>query len=406
MPVRPAVLTRVLFAFLVARGSLSLASTMLTVALGWHLYQISGDAFDLALVGLMQILPIYLFFFASGWAVDHFRRDQLVRVSAVVEWLAYLGIAWVMVTPEPNRWALFALIFMQGSAKSFSSPALQAILPNIVPADRLNQAVAMASTTWNLAMTAGPAAAGFLILWVDRGVYWAMAICVTIALLSYMALPPIRVEKALQRGIGELAAGLRFVFAKPLLLGSLSLDLLAVGLGSVMVLLPIYATDILNVGPDELGIMRATPALGAVLMGLWMSRSNTEITRAGPKLFATLLVFSISIGVFALSSTYWLSLLALFAYGASDMVSVNIRMTLVQLATPDALRGRVSAVNSLFISSSNEAGDFRGGAMAAALGPVFTATAGAAMALAVTLWGYRAFPTLFRLNRLDEVKPD
>ena len=389
--------------FLIARGSLSLASTMLTVALGWHLYQISSDAMDLAYVGLMQIVPIYLFFFASGWAVDRFRRDQLVRWCSLAELIAYCGIAWIMTQDELNRAALFSLVFVQGSAKAFYSPALQAILPNIVPAKRLNQAVAMASTTWNAAMTAGPALAGFLILFFDRQVYWSMGICVLIAALSYLALPALKIDEPLQRGREQLLAGLKFVWAKPILLGSLSLDLLAVGLGSVIVLLPIYATDILEIGPDELGILRATPALGAVLMGIWMSRVKHEIRFAGRKLFITLVVFSLSIGVFALSQSYWLSLIALFVYGASDMISVNIRMTLVQLATPDALRGRVSAVNSLFIATSNEAGDFRGGATAAAIGPVATATAGAGLALAVTLWGWRKFPTLFQLDKMESV---
>ena len=393
-------------AYLIARGSLSLATTMLTVALGWHLYQITGSAWDLALVGLMQILPIYLFFFASGWAVDRFRRDQLVRWCALVEGIAYAGIAWAMTQPELNRTLLFSLVFLQGSSRAFYSPALQAILPNIVPAQDLNRAVAMASTTWNGAMTLGPAVAGFLILFIDRQVYWAMLACVLMAGLAYFRLPALKAEGHVSRGFEDVVAGLRFVFAKPILLGSLSLDLLAVGFGSVIVLLPIYATDILQVGPEDLGILRATPALGAVLMGLWMSRRKHEIKRAGRALFLTLLVFAASIAAFALSDLFWLSAAALFIYGASDMISVNIRMTLVQLATPDALRGRVSAVNSLFIATSNEAGDFRGGAMAAWLGPVYTATLGAGLAFAVTLWGYRQFPSLFQLKKMDSVKPD
>ena len=389
--------------FLIARGSLSLASTMLTVALGWHLYQISGNAMDLAYVGLMQILPIYLFFFASGWAIDRFRRDQLVRWCSLAELIAYAGIAWVMTQDQLDRGLLFALVFLQGSAKAFYSPALQAILPNIVPPERLNQAVAMASTTWNAAMTAGPAVAGFLILLFDRQVYWSLCACVIVASASYLALPALNIDAPLQRGREQLVAGLKFVASNPILLGSLSLDLLAVGLGSVIVLLPIYATDILNVGPEDLGILRATPALGAVLMGLWMARRKSQIRNVGRKLFITLLVFALSIAAFALSNIYWISLLALFVYGASDMVSVNIRMTLVQLATPDALRGRVSAVNSLFIATSNEAGDFRGGASAAAIGPVATAGAGAVLALAVTLWGWRQFPSLFKLDTMESV---
>ena len=390
--------------YLVARGLVSLASTMLTVALGWHLYQATGNALDLAFVGLMQILPIYLFFFASGWVVDRVPRDRLVRWCAVADMAIYSGIAWVMTRPELNTHTLFALVFAQGSVRAFSSPALQAVLPNLVPKAFLDRAVAMASTTWNLAMTAGPVIAGLLIGWLDRDVYWALVVAMLIAVMAYQAFPSMRLEKTSGRGVDQVMAGLKYVFANPVILGSLSLDLLIVGLGSVIVLLPIFATDILQVGPEGLGLLRAMPAFGAVLMGLYMARKKADLRDAGRKLKWALLVFSAAVGVFAVSELLWLSLLALFVYGASDMISVNIRMTLVQIATPDALRGRVSAVNSLFIASSNEAGDVRGGTLAAAVGPVATAGFGAVAGIAITLWGLWKFPTLFTLDRPKDIE--
>ena len=390
--------------FLIARGCHSLASTMLVVSLGWHLYEFSGDPLDLAFVGLAQILPVFLFFFASGWAVDHFSRERLVKLCLLVDLICFSAMGWIMLEATINTAWIYALVFVQGASKAFASPAMQAIVPNIVEKSQLNRAIAMTSTTWNFAMTIGPAIAGLLILWLDRGVYFVITGCAVVGLIAISRLPRIKPAGSQKRSWDDLYAGLRLVFNNPILLGSLSLDLLIVGLGSVLVLLPIYATDIFQVGPEDLGIMRAMPGIGSVLMGLYMSK-RAELTKAGAKLLIALTVFSLSIATFALTDSYWIALAALFIYGASDMVSVNIRMTLVQLATPDELRGRVSAVNSLFIATSNEAGDFRGGATAAAIGPVATATVGAGLALAITLWGYKTFPTLFKLDRVGSVKP-
>ena len=389
------------YAFLWARWTLTLASTVLVVSLGWHLYTETQNPIDLALVGLMQVLPLYLFFFAAGSAADRIPRRRVLIVSVCLELLAYAGIAWVMATERIDTVALYALVFVQGTARAFSSPALQAVLPNLVPKERLGSSVAMASTTWNLAMALGPAVAGYLILWLDRDIYPVIAASLLTVMVAYLLLPFMPAVDSSKRDWQSLIAGWQYVRNQPIILGSLSIDMLAVGLGSVMVLLPIFAVDVLDGGPETLGLLRAAPGLGAVLVGLAMTR--IELPRPGPNLFAALWIFCASIAVFAVSEVLWLSLLALFVYGASDMISVNIRMTLVQLATPDSLRGRVSMVNTLFISTSNEAGDFRGGSAAALLGAAPAAMVGAGVAFAVVLWGRLKFPQLATLKSLKEL---
>ena len=389
--------------FLVARICLSLASTVLSVTIGWHLYQATGDPFDLALVGLMQILPIMLLFIASGWVVDHYSRKHVLVLCAGLECLVFAGLSWSMQGGEVDRAAVFALLFLHGCARAFIGPALQAILPNIVSREHLAQAVALTTTAWTSAMTAGPFLAGLLIAALDFGTYWLLAGLALLAMIFLLQLPQLVVAKPSGRGVRQLLDGVRFVFANPIVLPSITLDLLIVLLGSVLALLPVYAVDVLQVGPEALGLLRAMPALGSVVAGALLARLPT-MRRAGLCLFAALLVFSTSITVFALSTYLWLSLAALFLYGASDMVSVNVRSTLIQLATPDALRGRVSAVNSLFIASSNDLGDFRAGAVAATIGTVPAVLAGAGMAYLITLAGYLSCRKLRALDRLEDAE--
>lgn len=392
-------------AYLSARALITLASTMLAVTIGWHLYENSRDPFDLALVGLMQILPMLGLFIFTGWVVDNFPRKRILVLCAVAEVAVYLGLAYAMRGGEISRPLVFSLLFLHGMARAFSSPALQAILPNIVDKDYLSRAVAITSAIWTTAGTAGPFVAGLLIAWLDFGTYWVLAGLSAAGAAFYFLLPHIQAGKPLGRGLKPLLSGIHYVMTDPIVLPSISLDLFIVLVGSVMALLPVYALDVLGVGPEALGMLRAMPALGGVMMGVLLARLP-PLRHSGQLLFASLLVFAGSIMVFAVSETLWLSLAALWVYGASDMVSVNIRSTLIQLATPDALRGRVSAVNMLFISSSNELGDFRAGSVAAALGPVSTVVLGAFMSLGVALGGWLLFPTLRRLDRLTDVEVD
>lgn len=392
--------------YLVSRSSVGIANTMLVVSLGWHLYALTGDPWSLALVGLMQILPVYGFFFVSGMVIDYVPRIWVVRIAALIEVAAVLGIAWVMIEPEPNLIWLYALVALHGSGRAFHAPALQAIVPNIVHESVLDRAVALSTTVWHSAMIFGPVLAGALIGWIDRGVYGFITIALLLALLGYGFIPVFRVTHLAGRTLQSFMAGLSYVWRHPVLLGGLSVDVLMVGFGSVFVLLPIYAVDVLKVGPFELGLMRAAPAVGSILIGLWIASRRVQLTDVGTKLFWSLAVFSLSILIFAVSELWLLSLAALFIYGASDMVSVNIRSAMIHRATPESLRGRVSAVNMLFIQTSNEAGDFRGGAFAALIGAVPTAVLGGLIAGGVLAFSRVRFAPLFALNRTSDLKPD
>ena len=389
--------------YLSARIAIGIANTMLIVALGWHLYEITGDPWSLALVGLMQIIPVYVFFFVSGYVIDRFPRVWVVRACALVEALAVLGIAQILTQEDPDLLTLYGLVFVHGAGRAFHGPALHAIVPNIVPREVLDRAIAMSSTSWNAASIVGPVVAGYLILMLDRRIYDVIALASAATLIGYLFIPSIRIPQEKGDRLKTLLAGIQYVRAKPIILGGLTIDLLMVGFGSVMVLLPVFAADILLVGPEELGLMRGMPALGSVLMGLFLSTRRREISGAGPKLWFSLIVFAASILVFSLSEILILSLVALFFYGASDMVSVNIRMGMVQAATPEYLRGRVAAVNMLFIQTSNEGGDFRGGALAGLLGPVQTVLIGGILGLGFLAWSRKQFPGLYTLDKISDL---
>ena len=389
--------------YLGARIAIGIANTMLIVALGWHLYEITGDPWSLALVGLMQIIPVYVFFFVSGYVIDRFPRVWVVRACALVEALAVLGIAQILTQGDPDLPTLYVLVFLHGAGRAFHGPALHAIVPNIVPREVLDRAIAMSSTSWNAASIVGPVVAGYLILMLDRRIYDVIALASAATLIGYLFIPSIRIPQEKGDRLKTLLAGIQYVRGKPIILGGLTIDLLMVGFGSVMVLLPVFAADILLVGPEELGLMRGMPALGSVLMGLFLSTRRREISRAGPKLWFSLIVFAASILVFSLSEILILSLVALFFYGASDMVSVNIRMGMVQAATPEYLRGRVAAVNMLFIQTSNEGGDFRGGALAGLLGPVQTVLIGGVLGLGFLVWSKKQFPGLYTLDKISDL---
>jgi len=389
--------------YLVSIVLTTLASTMLSVAVGWHIYQATGNPFDLALVGLMQILPIAGLFIVSGWVIDNLQRKYIVIACAALQGLVLLGIAASFSGDGFNRYLVYSLLFLNGAARAFYMPATQSILPGIVQKEDLSRAVAIHSTSWTAAGAAGPVAAGFLVAWFDTNVYRVLAALSFLAAFLYIYLPTITVRKSVGRGLAQVLDGIRYVIKNPLVLPGISLDMVIVLLGSVVALLPVYAIDILDVGPEALGLMRAMPAVGAVCAGILLARLPT-MRRTGTLLFSALAVFALSIIVFALSGNLWLSLVALLIYGASDMVSVNVRMTIIQLATPDELRGRVNSVNSLFIATSNDLGDFRAGSIAALVGPVATVLTGGLMAVAIVFGGYFVFPKLRKLDLITDAR--
>ena len=391
-------------AFLGGSALINLVTTALSVAVGWHIYEHSGNPMDLAIVGLMQIIPTFLFFFASGWIVDSFSRKHLLILCATAEALVMAGLSLVMLAGVLNLAFVFGLLFCHGSIRAIYFPATQAIVPNLVPETQLPRAIALGSTVSNVAMTGGPVMAGVLISLLDRHVYGVLLGLLVASVITYLLLPRLARMQMAPRDWSTIIGGITYVRTNSIVLGAIGIDLFIVMVGSVVTLLPVYAQDILEISPDALGFLRAMPAFGAVVAGVVLS-SLPPMRHCGQRLFLALAVFSGAIVLFALSTNFWLSLAALFVYGAADMISVNIRMTLVQTATPDYLRGRVSAVNSIFIASSNEMGDVRAGGAAAFFGPVATACAGGFMALGVVFIGFLAFPRLRRLDRLADAAP-
>ncbi|MBL8329027.1 MAG: MFS transporter [Rubrivivax sp.] len=375
------------------------AQQMMMVALGWQLYELTGSAWDLGLLGLVQFVPAFGLVLVAGQVVDRVHRARLMALCFALQ----AAVALMLVAAVHGGWLqrelILALAFVLGAVRAFQMPAQQAIVPLLVPAAVLPRALAFSSMGLQGAIIGGPAlgglvyGAGALILYATCSVGMALA---ALLCLRVRHAPP--QPRALAERHSWLA-GVHYVRSQPVLLGAMALDLFAVLLGSATALLPIFAKDILHVGPQGLGLLRGAPAAGALAMSLWLTRHPIS-RRAGPRLLAAVVAYGAAMVVFGLSSLFWLSLLALAVSGAADMVSVVVRNTLVQLETPDEMRGRVSAVNSLFIGASSQLGEFESGATAALLGPVGSVVLGGFGAIALALLWPRWFPALARRDAL------
>lgn len=390
-------------AFVVNRTFNAMGLHAFTVAIGWHVYQLTGDPLDLGLIGLAQFAPVLALFLVAGVAADRFDR-RLILILCNVVLMGTVGLTLAVLTLE---WAtmqiILAILVLHGAARGFYHPASQAILPNLLPTDQFPRAVAFSSSANKAAQLLGPASGGALIAWIGDGVYPVIILFFAISAVSgFVITKATRVITKEPVTLTSVMGGFAYVWRNKIVLGAVSIDLLAVLFGGVMALLPIYASDILNVGPAGLGLMRSMPAIGSLVVGLVLTQMVAP-RYMGPTLFFSLAVFSISIIVFGLSETYWISLAALAAYGAADMISVYVRQTLVQIATPDEMRGRVSAVNSVSINASNELGDFRAGVMAAGWGTVPAVVIGGVATLAITAIWCAIFPSIRRIDRLSDL---
>jgi MFS family permease len=391
---------RAFIAFWFARIASSFGFQMLSVAVGWQIYAITGRAFDLGLIGLVQFVPSVLLALPAGHVADQFERRRIVLLGQSVEWIAIVLLAGMSLAHGIHEVGILLLVFVIGIAKAFEFPALQSMLPALVPASILPRAMAVNASAGQAAMIMGPALGGFLYV-AGPGVVYVVAAALYLA--SVIVLTRLRYEHAPPRRepatLKTLFAGVHFIRERKDVLGVISLDLFAVLLGGATALLPIFAKDILHTGPWGLGLLRAAPAVGALLMSLWLARHNLQ-RRVGTIMFASVAGFGVATLVFAMSTALWLSLVALFALGAFDMVSMVIRSSLVQLDTPDAMRGRVSAVNAIFVNTSNQLGEFESGMLAAWLGAVnATVLGGIGTLVVVGLW-MAMFPTLRRRQRL------
>lgn len=388
--------------FYVARLFTISGYQMLCVAIAWHLYDLTGSALDLGLIGLVQFLPRILFALPAGDVADRFDRRRVAALMQTLQGLAALGMLLSLLLPGHARALIFVVSFLVGAARTFEFPATQAMLPRVVPREILPSAIAISSSAVQAATIAAPALGGFVYALGTSVVYaltGALYLTASVLMLRVRFLDNTPAQTAPQGGWGSLLAGLRFIRSKPAILGAISLDLFAVLLGGATALLPVYAKDILHTGPWGLGILRAAPAIGALAMGIWIAHFPIK-RQVGKIMFSAVALFGVATIVFGFSRWLPLSFLALTVLGASDMISVVIRGSFVQLETPDEMRGRVSAVNSLFIGASNQLGEFESGLVAAALGPVFAVVSGGiGTLLVVGLW-MRWFPQLTRQDRM------
>ncbi len=390
--------------FLSARLLATLAAQMQTVAVGWQIYAITRDPLDLGLIGLSQFLPFVVLILPAGQVADHYDRRRILTACYAVEALCALLLLWFTIHSITSAWPVFAAMTLLGCARAFSMPSGQALLPNLVPREEFTRAVALNSSVFQIATVVGPAVGGLLYLAGPRVVYSTV---LALALISIALM--LRVQGGGRPSTAErepaslqtLLSGLRFVRSKPIVLGAISLDLFAVLFGGATALLPIFASDILHVGPSGLGLLRTAPGVGASLCAVVLA--FLPISRhVGPWMFGGVAMFGVATIVFGYSTSFILSLVALLVLGAADMVSVYVRHLLVQLETPDRIRGRVSAVSAVFIGASNELGEFESGVTAKWWGTVRAVIIGGIATLVVTgLWA-RLFPSLWRMDDLPK----
>ena len=376
------------------------ANQMLLVALGWQMYDLTHSAWDLGLVGLLQFAPALALVLVAGQVVDRFQRARIVTLCLAAQGGIALLLLWGNASHAVGREMLLAVSVAVGIVRAFQMPAQQALTPMVLPPALLPRGLAFSSAGMQGAIVTGPALGGFVYVAGAGAVY---ALCAGLFFVGGLLVAgvryvrPAQVKKAISWQ--TLIAGIRFVAEKPAVLGAISLDLFAVLLGGATALLPIFARDLLHVGSWGLGLLRAAPAAGALAVSIVLTRWPVS-RRAGHVLLFAVAVFGVATIVFGLSTSFWLSLGALALSGAADMISVVIRQSLVQLDTPDEMRGRVSAVNSVFIGASNQLGEFESGVSAAWLGPVASVVVGGVGTLAVAALWFRLFPALAQRDRL------
>jgi MFS family permease len=387
--------------FLLSRSLSRFSSLIGIVAFGWQVYDLTNSAFALGMIGLVGFIPTALLVFVAGHAADRYERKRILQACQFAEALTTLLLAWGAYAGWLTVLDIFIAVLVLGTTAAFENPATAALLPLVVPQGAVQRATALSSGSAQLATITGPALGG-----IAYAISPALAYALMVGFWSIAAIcaGAIRLEQpAAPKGAatpGDLFAGIHFIRNNPAILGTISLDLFAVLFGGVVALLPIYARDILQTGPWGLGVLRAAPAVGALLTTAILARQPIA-SRVGMRMFQAVIVFGVATVVFSLSHWMWLSLLSLAVLGAADTISVVIRFSLVQLSTPDAMRGRVGAVNFLFINASNNLGQFESGVTAALLGTVPAAMFGGVATVAVALLWMKLFPTLRDVERLE-----
>ncbi|MFP5328837.1 MAG: MFS transporter [Alphaproteobacteria bacterium] len=395
-------------AFWLARLMTTIAQMAMVIVIGWQVYDIARAtmgireaAFQLGLIGLVQFVPLFVLTPVSGWVADRFDRRHVARGVLILELACAAVLLWATWSGAVSLPILFAVAALLGVARAFAGPALGALAPNLVPRDLLPRAIALSSTAWQTGAILGPAIGGVLYDIVPHYAYGFSAALFAFSTLCLFLIGPVKRTK-IEPGkpIKRMIEGLQYVGRNRLVLGAITLDLFAVLLGGATAMLPVYARDILEVGVEGLGPLRAAPAVGATLTAIFFSFRPIK-TNVGVKMLTAVVVFGAATAVFGFSTWYPLSLAMLTLLGAADMFSVYIRQSLIQLHTPDAMRGRVSAASTLAISASNELGETRSGFAAALLGPVAATVGGGIAAITVTLLWAGLFPELRRARTFE-----
>jgi MFS family permease len=386
--------------FMGARFLVVTANQMLMVAVAWHMYDLTGSAWDLGLVGLFQFVPALVLTLPVGHVADRVHRGRLFAACVAIQASVSMLLVWATMGEFVSRDLILTLSIVLGGTRAFQMPAQQALTPMLVPSSVLQRAIALSSSALQAATIGGPALGGLLYA---QGALTVYAVCVVMMLMSSALTLTVRYVHHVRHDAVSWAsamAGVTFVWRNKILLGATSLDLFAVLLGGATALLPIYARDVLHTGPEGLGLLRAAPAAGALLMSFAMLRWPLY-RHVGYSLLGAVAVFGGATIVFGLSHHFGLSLLALAVTGAADNISVVTRLTLTQLQTPDEIRGRVAAVNSIFIGASNQLGEFESGAVAALWGPVVSVVSGGVGTVIVAVAWLKLFPTLARRDRMQ-----
>ena len=388
--------------FLVSRVSTALAYQMITVAIGWQIYALTKSPFYLGLVGLIQFLPMLLLTFVSGFVADRFDRRRIVAICQAFEGLGFILLALANYQGWVTKEFILIIAGLIGTVHAFQGPPMQSLLPNIVPRELFPRAAALVTSAFQTATIIGPALGGILYALNPSVVYITAGLLsiTTSLLINFISVIRAEVVKREPVTLGSVFAGLTFIRSKPIVLGAISLDLFAVLFGGATALLPIYASEILKVGPTGLGMLRSAPAVGALIMAAVLARRPLR-QKVGRTMFIAVTVFGLATISFALSTSLVLSLIILFIMGAADVISMVIRSTLVQMETPDSMRGRVSSVNLLFIGTSNQLGEFESGITAAWFGTVpAVLIGGIGTVFVVCLW-MRLFPQLLKVDKLE-----
>jgi len=390
--------------FWLARVASAVALQMQAVAVGWQVYELSARPLDLGLVGLAQFMPALVLILVAGHLADRYDRRTIVRLAQAAEGLAAATLGVATVSGSISTELIFTAVFVIGAARAFEAPTLQTLLPGIVSGPLLPRAIAATSSSTQTATIAGPALGGLLYVFGPSVVYSVCAILFLVAslLLGFVSIERMRFERE-PPTLRNVFAGITFIRHNPIVLGAISLDLFAVLLGGATALLPIFARDIFHTGPWGLGLLRAAPAIGALTMSILLARRPPR-RRVGRLMFAAVTVFGLATVAFGLSNSFLLSMAALVLVGAADNISVVIRLSLVTLETPDATRGRVSAVSSLFVGTSNQLGEFESGLTAELFGTVPSVLIGGIGTLIVVALWTKLFPELFRIERYREHK--